>query len=48
MSVIIQETEMRDITAATTSQGRGEFSQKYSKGELEEMSSRELLDGYAE
>jgi hypothetical protein len=48
MSAVIQETEMRDFTAATTSQGRGEFSQKYSKGELEEMSSRELLDGYAE
>jgi hypothetical protein len=25
-----------------------DFSQRYSRGELEEMDSRELLDGYAE
>jgi hypothetical protein len=48
MSAIMQETEVRDITAVTTGQARGEFSQEYSKGQLEEMSSRELLDGYAE
>ena len=53
MSPIMQETAAPS-TIITTSQARLEFSQeysfsqKYSKGELEEMDSRELLDGYAE
>jgi hypothetical protein len=48
MTAIIQETEARVITLVPAGQGKFEFSQLYSKGELEEMSSRELLDGYAE
>ena len=32
----------------TSGEVQPEFSQRYSKGELEEMDSRELLDGYAE
>ena len=48
MTAIIQETEVGGITTVTAGQGQFEFSQQYSKGELEEMSSRELLDGYAE
>jgi len=32
----------------TTGQAQPEFSEKYSKGQLEGVSSRELLDGYAE
>ena len=47
MSPIMQETAAPS-TIITTSQAQLEFSQKYSKGELEEMDSRELLDGYAE
>ena len=43
---------MREAAAAgaivTTREAQSEFSQKYSRGELEEMDSRELLDGYAE
>ena len=35
-------------TARTSGDVQPEFSQRYSKGELEEMESRELLDGYAE
>ncbi|HEX7535569.1 MAG TPA: hypothetical protein VF391_01020 [Dermatophilaceae bacterium] len=35
-------------TSVTTGQAQPEFSQRYSRGELEEMDSRELLDGYAE
>jgi hypothetical protein len=35
-------------TSVTTAESQPEFSQRYSKGELEEMDSRELLDGYAE
>jgi hypothetical protein len=35
-------------TVATSSEAQPEFSQEYSKGELEEMGSRELLDGYSE
>jgi hypothetical protein len=35
-------------TIVTTGEARPEFSQEYSKGELEEMGSRELLDGYAD
>jgi hypothetical protein len=48
MNAIMQETEPRDSTTVTTGQAQSEFAQEYSKGELEEMSSRELLDGYAE
>jgi len=48
MSAILQETEARSITTITTGQAEREFSQEYSKGELEEMGSLELLDGYAE
>ena len=47
MTAIIQEKEVVGITTVTAGQGQFEFSQQYSKGELEEMSSRELLDGYA-
>ena len=47
MTAIIQEKEVVGITAVTAGQGQFEFSQQYSRGELEEMSSRELLDGYA-
>jgi hypothetical protein len=46
MSAIMQETAPGTIV--TTSQAQREFSQEYSKGELEGMDSRELLDGYAE
>ena len=47
MSATMQEnTEHATIVASGETQP--EFSQKYSKGELEEMPSRELLDGYAE
>ena len=35
-------------TPVTTGEPRPEFSQEYSQGHLEEMASRELLDGYAE
>jgi hypothetical protein len=35
-------------TIVTTGEVQPEFSQEYSKGKLEEMGSRELLDGYAE
>jgi len=48
MSAIVQETDARGITTVTTGQTHLKFSQEYSKGELEEMGSLELLDGYAE
>ena len=48
MSAITQETAAPSTIVVTTREARPEFSQKYSKGELEEMGSRELLDGYAE
>jgi len=48
MSAIVQETQARGITTVTTGKEQLEFSQEYSKGELEEMGSLELLDGYAE
>lgn len=35
-------------TTFTTGEARPEFSQEYSQGLLEEMDSRDLLDGYAE
>ena len=35
-------------TVVAAGEAQPEFSQEYSKGELEEMGSRELLDGYAE
>ena len=44
MSAIMQETEGRGITTVTTGQAQREFSQEYSKGELEEIGSLELLD----
>jgi hypothetical protein len=47
MSAITQETKLPS-TLVTASQAQLEFSQEYSKGELEEMNSRELLDRYAE
>jgi hypothetical protein len=47
MSVVIQEMEAVAITAALTGPAH-DFSHQYSRGELEEMSSRELLEGYAE
>jgi len=39
--------ESAPATIGTTRDAQNEFSQKYSRGELEEMDSRELLDGYA-
>ena len=48
MSEIMHETAASDITAPTTGQAQPEFSQEYSRGELEGLGSRELLDGYAE
>jgi hypothetical protein len=47
MSTIMLETAPPG-TIVTTGEVQPEFSQEYSKGELEEMGSRELLDGYAE
>jgi len=47
MSAITQEAAA-PRTVVTTGEAQPEFSQEYSKGELEEMGSRELLDGYAE
>jgi hypothetical protein len=49
MTAIMKEAEAGGIVGVTvtTGQAQREFSQRYSKGELEEMSSRELLDGYA-
>ena len=47
MNAIMQESAA-PTTTVTTSQAQREFSQEYSKGQLEEMDSRELLDGYAE
>jgi hypothetical protein len=47
MNAITQETGA-PTTIVTASQARLEFAQEYSKGQLEEMDSRELLDGYAE
>ena len=47
MNAVLQETAA-PRTIVTTGEAQPEFSKKYSKGELEEMGSRELLDGYAE
>jgi hypothetical protein len=47
MNAIMQEATAPN-TIVTTREAQSEFSQEYSKGELEEMDSRELLDGYAE
>jgi len=47
MSAIMLETAVPS-TIVTTGDAQPEFSQEYSAGELEEMGSRELLDGYAE
>ena len=46
MSAVVQETAAPRISVSTGE--AQEFSQRYSRGELEEMDSRELLDGYAE
>jgi hypothetical protein len=46
MSATMQDTTAPSTVAAGEAQP--EFSQRYSRGELEEMDSRELLDGYAE
>jgi hypothetical protein len=46
MTATMQETAAPAVVA--TGDAQPEFSQRYSKGELEEMDSRELLDGYAE
>jgi hypothetical protein len=46
MSAIMLETAAPG-TIVTTGEAQPEFYQEYSKGELEEMGSRELLDGYA-
>ena len=47
MNAVLQE-KTTPSTDLTTRQAQSEFSQRYSRGELEEMDSRELLDGYAE
>jgi len=47
MNAITHETTVSG-TIATASQAQREFSEEYSKGEFEEMNSRELLDRYAE
>ena len=47
MSAIMQEA-VAPSTIVTTGEAQSEYSQEYSKGELEEMDSFELLDGYAE
>ena len=47
MGAITQEAPAPS-TIVTTREAQSEYSQEYSKGELEEMDSRELLDGYAE
>ncbi|MBC7560684.1 MAG: hypothetical protein H7270_15335 [Dermatophilaceae bacterium] len=47
MNVTTQESTAAGTTV-TTGEARPEFSQEYSQGHLEEMDSRELLDGYAE
>jgi hypothetical protein len=48
MTTIIQETEALGMTTVPGGRWQFDFSQEYSKGELEEMGSRELLEGYAE
>jgi hypothetical protein len=45
MSAITEEAAATGAIV-TTRDVPSEFSQRYSKGELEEMDSRELLDGY--
>jgi hypothetical protein len=47
MNAIMQEAATPS-TIVTTREAQPEFSQEYSKGELEEMGSLELLDGYAQ
>ena len=47
MSPIMLETAAPEA-GVTTGEAQPEFSQRYSRGELEEMGSRELLDEYAE
>jgi len=48
MTAITQEAEALGMTTVPGGWGQFDFSQEYSKGELEEMGSRELLEGYAE
>jgi hypothetical protein len=47
MNAMTQEAAAPGATVMTV-EARPEFSQEYSQGHLEEMDSRELLDGYAE
>jgi len=47
MSSIMQETDMRSTTF-TGGPPQRDFSHEYSMGQLEELGSFELLDGYAE
>jgi hypothetical protein len=46
MNAVKQEATARDAIA-TAGETEPDFFQRYSKGELEEMDSRALLDGYA-
>jgi hypothetical protein len=46
MSTVTSEVTTPD-TIVTTGETQREFSQEYSKGKLEKISSRELLDRYA-
>jgi hypothetical protein len=48
MTAIIQEAEALGMTTVPGGWGQFDFSAEYSRGELEEMGSRELLEGYAE
>ena len=47
MSSIMQETDTRSTTLIS-GPPQHDFSQDYSMGQLEELGSIELLDGYAE
>ncbi len=47
MNAVMQETAAPRISVPA-GEAQSDFSQRYSRGELEEMDSRELLDGYAE
>ena len=48
MTAITQEAEALGISTVPGGWRQFDFSQEYSKGALEEMGSRELLEGYAE
>ena len=47
MNATMQETAAPSLVV-TAGDSHSEFSQQYSRGELEELDSRELLDRYAD